>query len=203
MFSQADSANSDASTTGSWRVQDSPRIGDFSSFPSSESQSSGVYGGYQYPASRGDYGMQPPLRSMSYGHIEPVSGSFQPPVSTAPLDYSRQAVPAQYTLASADANQTPTTTAMIDPAIAPAVSDSMSQYGGLYSPQWSYYQQNSQSVGMDYSRHDSMNMQWYHEEQNRQLQQRQHQQHWQHQHQHQQPNHLMPPPYNKGHQSPS
>lgn len=221
VFQHTDSANSESSTTGSWRVQDSPRVGDFSNFPSSDGASSGPYSSYHYPQTRGDYGMQPPLRSMSYSNVEPPMGHFTPSGSASSLDFNRSGSAGHYTLPSTDTVHAPVTSSMIDPAITPVATETMPQFG-VYSPQWAYHQQQQQQqspypVGMDYSRHDSL--QWYHpaqlgqgmDEQTRQQHHHQQQQQWQHQQQQQQQHpqqhhhhHLMPPPGSgyKGNQSP-
>lgn len=200
MFQQADST-SDASTAGSWRVQGSPRMSGFPAYPSSDGQPGAVYSNYHYPPTRGEYGMQPPLRSMSYGNIEP-SISFQQAAPTNSLEYTRQSSASHYTIPPTDASHTPTSSSVLDPSINSSASESMPQVG-MYSPQWSYYQQNPQSVGIDYARHDS-GLQWYqpgqigHEIEDPSRQHYQQQQHWQQQQHH---HHLMPPPGSgyKGH----
>lgn len=208
IFQQPESAHSEPSTAGSWRVQDSPRLSDFTNYSSSDGQPNGPYPGYHHPAGRPEYGMQPPMRSMSYGTIEP-SISF-PPSTTASLDFGRQGHGAHY-----ESGHLPTNSSVMDPAITPVATHTMPQYGA-YSPQWAYYQQsqNSHPPGIEYSRHDSVSMQWYHpshtgpgiEDQSRQHHQhQQQQQQQQHQQWQQHQNHLMPPPgsrYSKGHPSP-
>lgn len=200
MFQQADST-SDASTAGSWRVQGSPRMSGFPAYPSSDGQPGAAYSNYHYPPTRGEYGMQPPLRSMSYGNIEP-SISFQQAAPTNSLEYTRQSSASHYTIPPTDVSHTPTSSSVLDPSINPVASESMPQIG-MYSPQWSYYQQNPQPVGVDYARHDS-GLQWYqpgqmgHEIEDPSRQHYQQQQHWQQQQHH---HHLMPPPASgyKGH----
>lgn len=198
VYSHADSAHSDGPAAPSWRVQDSPRIGEFTAFPTSDGQP-GMYPGYQYPR---EYGMQPPMRSISYGNIEPSIGQFQTPATTNGVEFSRSGSASHFTMPPPEPSHAPTTTSMLDPAIAPVVSEAMPQYG-MYSPQWHYgYQQSHHPVGMEYPRHDSVSMQWYPPQlaQGMEEQARHPQEHpqWQH---HQQQS-LMPPPgsgYSKGH----
>ncbi|KAL1311327.1 hypothetical protein AAFC00_001504 [Neodothiora populina] len=202
--SHADSANSDASTTASWRLQDSPRVHEFPAFSPSEAHSSG-FPNYSYAATRGEYAMQPPMRSISYGNIEPALNHFQQPSTSASMGYSRHEPTPQYPLTPTNLHHAQATNSALDPVIAPMAPDGMPQYG-IYPQQqpWQYVPQVSQPGGLDYARHDSVNMQWYPhqlpqgiEQQGRPVQFQQHPQQWQ-----QHRNGLMPPPdpgYSKGH----
>lgn len=60
----------------------------WTSFTTTAEHCPGIYPSFSFPPQRDDYPIQPsPLRSMFYGHIEPVIGNF--PHSTTPIEYSR------------------------------------------------------------------------------------------------------------------
>lgn len=156
-------------------MQDSPRVDEYSPYPQHDGHHGASYANYQYPHLRGEYGMVP-LRSMSYGNIEPVIGAFQPGESANSLDFTRHTGPAHYPLPSSTeslSTQPITTTSMLESPHTPVATEAMSSYG-MYTPQWSYYRQQQQApqqqqpphqhhlTSMEYPRHDSVSMQWYH-----------------------------------------
>lgn len=140
----------------------SSQLGEYPTYPTTTADHSpGIYSGYSFPQSREDYPIQPPpLRSMSYGHIEPAITHY--PSSAAPIEYTRPGS-AQYSLTPLDTVQPPTCT-MAEPSMTPVTSEPNMTPLTMYPPQWSYYPQQQQPhMGMDYSsRHDSLPTQWYH-----------------------------------------
>lgn len=144
----------------------SSQMGDYPAFPTTTAEHSpGIYPSFSFPPQRDDYPLQPPpLRSMSYGHIEPVIGNF--PTSTAPIEYARPGS-AQYNLTSIDTAPPPACT-MPEASMTPVTSEPGMTSVGMYPPQWGFYthQQQQPPMGMDYaSRHDSLPTQWYHPQQ--------------------------------------
>lgn len=161
MFSAADMSHAEAPDTSPWRFQESPRMGEFAAgHPTSDGPSASGYPNYPYPHPREEFGMQPPLRSMSYGNIELAMSHFAPPTSHS-MDYVRQDPSTHYTLPSHGIRNTPSTLSMPEVNLTPVASEPMPQYG-MYASNWSYYNQQSQTTNMDFPRHDSVNVQWYH-----------------------------------------
>lgn len=136
-------------------------MGDYSNYSTTAEHSPNVYPSFAYPPQRDEYALQqPPIRSMSYGHIEPQLQSFAP--GAAPIEYTRPGS-SHYNLAPLDTGAPPGT--ISESLSTPVTSEPTMTPIGMYPPQWGYYQQQP-PMGMDYSsRHDSLPTQWYHPQQ--------------------------------------
>ncbi|KAI4744977.1 hypothetical protein E4T50_04631 [Aureobasidium sp. EXF-12298] len=129
----------------------SSQMGDYSNYSTTAEHSPNVYPSFSFPSQRDEYGLQqPPLRSMSYGHIEPQLQGFAPAANS--INTQDQALPTTTLhLSTQELRHEPTMTPI-----------------GMYPPQWGFYQQQQHQppMGMDYSsRHDSLPTQWYHPQQ--------------------------------------
>jgi hypothetical protein len=140
-------------------------MGDYPNYPNTTMEHSpNVYSTYNFPPQRNEFAIQPPpLRSMSYGHIEPQLGEFRPPVTSS--EYTRPGS-AHYNLASRDSAAPPVCT-ISEASMTPVTSEPTMNPLGMYPPQqWGFYQQQQAPMGMEYSsRHDSLPTQWYHHQQ--------------------------------------
>jgi hypothetical protein len=143
----------------------SSQMGDYPNYPNTTMEHSpNVYSTYNFPPQRNEFAIQPPpLRSMSYGHIEPQLGEFRPPVTSS--EYTRPGS-AHYNLASRDSAAPPVCT-ISEASMTPVTSEPTMNPLGMYPPQqWGFYQQQQAPMGMEYSsRHDSLPTQWYHHQQ--------------------------------------
>ncbi|KAI5194008.1 hypothetical protein E4T39_08819 [Aureobasidium subglaciale] len=141
----------------------SSQMGEYSNYSSTTAEHSpNVYPSFSFPPQRDEYAMQqPPMRSMSYGHIEPQLQSFAP--SVTPIEYARPGS-SHYNLAPLDTGATPVCTIPEASMTTPVTSEPTMTPIGMYPTQWGFYPQQQQpSMGMDYSsRHDSLPTQWYH-----------------------------------------
>lgn len=162
MYPTSESLNTDAAAQSPWRFQDSPRVSDFAAFPTtSEMPATNVYPSYAYPQQSRAFAMQQPMRSMSYGNIASSMANFPPSVSATSLEYARRGSASHFPLAAPEAGSIHSTSSASEHNITPVTGDAMSPYG-MYAPQWPYYPQTHQPTSMDFSRHDSLNAQWYH-----------------------------------------
>ena len=157
-----DMPGTEPQTPVNWRLQE-PQLNEFPQYPTTTTEHSpGVYPTFSYPPQRDDYPQPPPLRSMSYGHIEPVIGNF-PPQTHTPVEFARPGSGSHYTLAGME-TVAPATCSIQEPSMTPIASEPPMTPFAMYAPpqQWGYYPQQPPNMGMDYSRHDSLNTQWYH-----------------------------------------
>ncbi|KAG9953424.1 hypothetical protein KCU85_g1285, partial [Aureobasidium melanogenum] len=140
----------------------SSQMGDYSNYSTTAEHSPHVYPSFAFPQQRDEYAIQqPPIRSMSYGHIEPQLQSFAP--AGNPIEYTRPGS-SHYNLAPLDTGAPPGTISEASLST-PVTSESTMTPIGMYPPQWGFYQQQP-PMGMDYSsRHDSLPTQWYHPQQ--------------------------------------
>ncbi|KAH0367875.1 hypothetical protein KCU65_g4362, partial [Aureobasidium melanogenum] len=140
----------------------SSQMGDYSNYSTTAEHSPNVYPSFAFPQQREEYALQqPPIRSMSYGHIEPQLQSFAP--GGNPIEYTRPGS-SHYNLAPLDTGAPPGTISEASMST-PVTSESTMNPIGMYPPQWGFYQQQP-PMGMDYSsRHDSLPTQWYHPQQ--------------------------------------
>ncbi|KAG9572797.1 hypothetical protein KCV01_g18925, partial [Aureobasidium melanogenum] len=140
----------------------SSQMGDYSNYSTTAEHSPNVYPSFAFPPQRDEYALQqPPIRSMSYGHIEPQLQSFAP--AGHPVEYTRPGS-SHYNLTSLDTGAPPGTISEASLST-PVTSEPTMTPIGMYPPQWGYYQQQP-PMGMDYSsRHDSLPTQWYHPQQ--------------------------------------
>ncbi|TIA30515.1 hypothetical protein D6C79_09648 [Aureobasidium pullulans] len=143
----------------------SSQMGEYPNYSTTTAEHSpNVYPSFSFPPQRDEYALQqPPLRSMSYGHIEPQLGNFAP--AAAPIEYTRPGS-AHYSLTPLDTGAPPVCT-MSESSMTPVTSEPTMTPIGMYPPQWGFYQHQQQPpMGMDYSsRHDSLPTQWYHPQQ--------------------------------------
>jgi len=140
----------------------SSQMGDYSNYSTTAEHSPNVYPSFSFPSQRDEYGLQqPPMRSMSYGHIEPQLQGFAP--GAAPIEYTRPGS-SHYNITPLDTRAPPVGTIPEDSISTPVTSEPTMTPIGMYPPQWGFYQQQQQPpMGMDYSsRHDSLPTQWYH-----------------------------------------
>jgi hypothetical protein len=162
----------------------SSQIGDYSNYSTTAEHSPNVYPSFSFPSQRDEYGLQqPPLRSMSYGHIEPQLQGFAQAANS--IEYTRPGS-SHYNLTPLDTGAPPVGTISEASMSTPVTSEPTMTPIGMYPPQWGFYQQQQHQppMGMDYSsRHDSLPTQWYHPQQLGSAM-TEHDLHHQHQHQH-------------------
>lgn len=139
----------------------SSQMGEYPNYSTTAEHSPNVYPSFSFPPPRDEYGLQqPPMRSMSYGHIEPQLQGFAPAAN--PIEYTRPGS-SHYNLAPLDTGAPPVSTISEASLSTPVTSEPTMTPIGMYPPQWNYYQQQQPPMGMDYSsRHDSLPTQWYH-----------------------------------------